>query len=388
MSATLKNVVVIGGASGGAQVAHALEKTLPKDYRLVLIESNEFAYWPIAGLRAAVKPGYEDQVFASFDDFFGKEESRHVVLSGYKVIELTEDSVKLDRAAPAPFEGDTIPVEVGILSVGTDYAIPMRPMSTKLAEAKEGLRTMQKEIAEAKHILVVGGGAVGVEFAGEVVYNHPDKKVTIVDMSDGLVQGYRAALGQSLLNQLEKKKVEVLLNTGLELTKEHFEQSQRLQAEPLKINLSNGTVIETDFLFIATGGKPNTGLVPQDALDDGKPRRFDVNSGTLRMSHPTFAKKWFAMGDASNAPGAKTHVSATNQTPIVAAQVTSLITNSSVSTKVYKTPSSVIAVPIGENGGASQIFYPVFGEWFTTLIKSKSLFLDVFLKAYPAGTAA
>ncbi|UZJ55581.1 hypothetical protein CBS101457_004901 [Exobasidium rhododendri] len=387
MPATLKNIVIVGGASGGSLVARALEKTLPEDCRLVLIEKNEFAYWPIAGLRAAVKPGFEDQIFASFDGFFGKD-SRHILLSGYKVVELTEHSVKLDKNAPFPFEGDTIPVEVGILSVGTDYAIPMRPMSTDLIEAKEGLRKMQKEVAKAKHILIVGGGSVGVEFAGEVVFNHPDKKVTIVDMADGLLHGYRAALGKSLLNQLEKKKVEVLLNTGLELTKEHFEQSQRLQAEPLKINLSNGTVIETDFLFIATGGKPNTDLVPQDALDDGKPRRIDVNSSTLRMTHPTFANKWFAVGDASNAPGAKTHFSNTIQAPVIAAQVSSLLANGSVSTKSFKAPPKMMAVPIGEDGGASLIFYPVLGEWFTAYMKSKTMFVDDFLKAYPAGAAA
>jgi NADH dehydrogenase FAD-containing subunit len=57
MSIDLKNVVVIGGASGGAYCARELEKTLPSDYRMVLIEKNEMSYWQIAGLRAAVKPG-------------------------------------------------------------------------------------------------------------------------------------------------------------------------------------------------------------------------------------------------------------------------------------------------------------------------------------------
>jgi NADH dehydrogenase FAD-containing subunit len=57
MSSNLKNVVIIGGAGGGAQVARDLEKSLPDTHRLILIEKNDFAYWPIGGLRAAVKPG-------------------------------------------------------------------------------------------------------------------------------------------------------------------------------------------------------------------------------------------------------------------------------------------------------------------------------------------
>lgn len=57
MSTPTKNVVIIGGCSGGATLARLLEKTLPADTRMILIEKNEFAYWPVGGLRAAVKPG-------------------------------------------------------------------------------------------------------------------------------------------------------------------------------------------------------------------------------------------------------------------------------------------------------------------------------------------
>lgn len=57
MTTEYKNVVIIGASAAGANVAHALEKTLPASHRIVLIEANEFAYWPIGALRAAVKPG-------------------------------------------------------------------------------------------------------------------------------------------------------------------------------------------------------------------------------------------------------------------------------------------------------------------------------------------
>lgn len=344
---SLKNVVIIGGASGGAQVARALEKSLPETHRLVLIESNEFAYWPIGALRAAVKPGFEDQVFASFEGFFGKT-SRHIVLAGYSVTELNENIVKLDKTAPAPFNSDTISVEVGVIAAGSTYAIPMRPLSIKLIEAKQGLKNMQKEVSAAKHILIIGGGPVGVEFAGEVKAQHPNKKITLISSGNGLIEGFKPSLGKSLVNQLKDKNVNVRLNTSIELTSEHIEKSQRLQQDqPLQVRLSDGSEIKTDFLFIATGGKPNTSLVPQAALDNGKPSRIDVNPGTLRLNYPPLANKWFALGDATNAPGPKTFVNVTSQAPIIAAQVKSLITSGSASTQAYKGPTNVMVVVSG-----------------------------------------
>lgn len=53
----MKNIVIIGAQGGGAIAAQELKKTLPEDYRIVLIERQNFTYWSIGGLRAAVKPG-------------------------------------------------------------------------------------------------------------------------------------------------------------------------------------------------------------------------------------------------------------------------------------------------------------------------------------------
>lgn len=53
----MKNIVIIGAQGGGAASALELQKSLPEDYRIVLIERQSFTYWAVGGLRAAVKPG-------------------------------------------------------------------------------------------------------------------------------------------------------------------------------------------------------------------------------------------------------------------------------------------------------------------------------------------
>lgn len=146
-------------------------------------------------------------------------------MAGYHVKQVKENSIILDKPAPAPFDSEEIEIEAGIIASGTKYPIPMRPMSTDLEESLQGLRNMQQEVGRAEHILIVGAGPVGVEFAGEVLSNHPSKKITIVDLQKELFPNMRAVLGKMILQQLKDLKVDIRLGTGLELTKEHFENA-------------------------------------------------------------------------------------------------------------------------------------------------------------------
>lgn len=42
----------------------------------------------------------------------------------------------------------------------------MRPASSSMESVKDGLRKLQAEIREAKKIVIIGGGPVGVEVSG------------------------------------------------------------------------------------------------------------------------------------------------------------------------------------------------------------------------------
>jgi flavin-dependent dehydrogenase len=59
---SIKNVVIIGLGLAGAPAAAELAKTLPKSHRVIGLSENDFAYYPIASLRAAVVPGWENKI--------------------------------------------------------------------------------------------------------------------------------------------------------------------------------------------------------------------------------------------------------------------------------------------------------------------------------------
>ncbi|KAK9762744.1 hypothetical protein K7432_011228 [Basidiobolus ranarum] len=54
-----KNVIIIGLSYAGIAAAKELAASLPKEYRIIAIERNEFAYHAVPSLRAAVIPGWE-----------------------------------------------------------------------------------------------------------------------------------------------------------------------------------------------------------------------------------------------------------------------------------------------------------------------------------------
>jgi NADH dehydrogenase FAD-containing subunit len=65
--------------------------------------------------------------------------------------------------------GSEIPYDFLVVATGSTYAFPARPPdgAASIKEVEEALRSFQADVKAATSILVVGGGAVGVEFAGE-----------------------------------------------------------------------------------------------------------------------------------------------------------------------------------------------------------------------------
>ena len=66
--------------------------------------------------------------------------------------------------------------------------------------------------AEAGDIVIVGGGPVGVEMAGEIRDKHGDKNITVVSSSDKLVsKDFDDKFQTSLKAVMDRRKVSVCL---------------------------------------------------------------------------------------------------------------------------------------------------------------------------------
>ena len=149
--------------------------------------------------------------------------SRHVTLLGYKAVSFTNDSVTLDK--PADGFGTTIEAAAIVLATASEYTYPATVDLPSIQAVRDSLVETQQEVAKAQHVLIVGGGAYGVEWAsqpfirvsdrsvaGEVADQYPrQKQITLVTSGSSLIGGpYTPKLGKSLASQLEQRGVRII----------------------------------------------------------------------------------------------------------------------------------------------------------------------------------
>ncbi|DBB03007.1 TPA: hypothetical protein ACH3X1_013455, partial [Trebouxia sp. C0004] len=79
------------------------------------------------------------------------------------------------------------------------------------------LQKQSAELEAAGTVLVIGGGAVGVELAAEIAETYPDKRVTLVQANKELVPGYSARLSRKILSVLKGLHVEASLHYNWKL---------------------------------------------------------------------------------------------------------------------------------------------------------------------------
>ena len=150
------------------------------------------------------------------------------------------------------------------------------------------------EIADVPaSLLVVGGGYIGLELGS--VYAALGSKVSVVEMTDGLLPGCDRDLVSVLKRRLDKKFAEILLNTKVAELKEQKNNVmvtlEGRQGEPVKKPF--------DLVLVAIGRRPNSeklGLENTRVKLDNK--GFVEVDGQMRTAEPHI----FAIGDIAGEP--------------------------------------------------------------------------------------
>ena len=114
------------------------------------------------------------------------------------ILSLSAHSVTLDRAFPEhgfptpeiPFEyaiyalGGSLPAPVNLWGPRLDAQLQADPKAAGILGSKpngmEWLQCAQGVIGKARSVLVVGGGALGIQLATDIADVHPKKRVTLV----------------------------------------------------------------------------------------------------------------------------------------------------------------------------------------------------------------
>jgi apoptosis-inducing factor 2 len=191
---TMKTVLVLGGAYAGASAVRILSEGLPKDdWRIVLVDRNSHINHVYILPRLAVLPGHEHKGFVPFNHLLSRPQDVFVQAS---VRAVHPRHVILDR----PFQGDTrVNFDFLVYALGSKLPAPLdlwgSPNPSRVLEPYAGtkqqgiawLKSHQEVIGNAASVLVVGGGALGIQFATDIAAIHPSKNITLLHSRNRLL---------------------------------------------------------------------------------------------------------------------------------------------------------------------------------------------------------
>ncbi|KAK9735129.1 hypothetical protein RND81_04G185400 [Saponaria officinalis] len=265
-----KNVMIVGGGMAGA----ALAKHLQNDVDVTLIDPKDYFEITWATLRSMVDLSFAERSLIYYKEFLPKVK---LVTSLAKNITQTE---------VVTANGDRIPYDYLVLATGHVHTDPVIRHDSLLK-----YQATYDKIRSSRSILIIGGGPTGVELAGEIAIQFPDKKITLVNRGSRLLQFIGPKASQKALDWLTSKKVDVLLNqtvTTLDSSSDGVYKT------------SDGETIVADAYFNCTGKPLGSSWMKDAILKDS----LDTQ-GTLKvdkyfkvMGH----KNVFAIGDITNVP--------------------------------------------------------------------------------------
>jgi len=364
-SADKKSVVILGAGYAGIGLARTLSAKLdPALYTLTLIGSRPFFIFYPACIRLVVSSEHDldGRVLMPYDHLFVKTGSflqgtaTHIVKSAGE----NGGSVVLEN-------GDRVKFDILVLATGSIWEGPLNFPFTE-ASTKEWIEKNRKQIKDAKGIVIAGGGAIGCESAGEIRDIYPEKKITLVHGGSQLFSAaYPDKFRKAVETSLRARNIDIILGDFIDTIPE---------PGVTPITTRSGKTLEGDLVIAARGPRPNTSILSSLGED------ILTSKGFVKIN-PTFQLKSlpdvYAIGDIIDVQEEKQAGKTPGHVSVVAANILSSLQGKEPKSQ-YKGATEAIIVTNGKNGGVSFVnilWGLVFGNWFSRLIKSKSLLVSM-----------
>lgn len=285
-------------------------------------------------------------------------------------IELNKKSISLDRNVPD--FGNTLQFDYLILATGTRYPAPAKATALDYDGTVDHLVTLRAEIKAAKSIVIVGGGPVGIELAGEIRDVYTDSKITVVHNEDGLLNADLPKLRKKCETLLEKSNVDLILNDSVILptaANSYYHPQDKVVETKSGKSLTN-----VDLVLLAFGNRPDTDWL--------KSSQVLAENGYVKVK-PTFQvdvkgrENVYVLGDAANFNESKMAYRVNGHVSTVVNNLFDVLIRKKEPTNLYKKAPDAMFITFGKDKGVGLL--PILGgivvgNWVVSKLKSNSLF--------------
>ncbi|XP_019394074.1 PREDICTED: apoptosis-inducing factor 2 isoform X2 [Crocodylus porosus] len=349
-------VVIVGGGFGGIAAASQLKSWgIP----FILVDMRDAFHHNVAALRASVESGFAKKTFISYSVSFGSSFRQAKVVG----IDLEKTQVLLN-------DGKEISYSHLILATGSDGPFPGK--FNQIIDMETAIHTyedMVKEVQKSSRIVVVGGGAAGVEMAAEIKTEYPAKEITLIHSKMALADvELLPCVRQEVKEILFRKGVHILLSESVSnlqmLTLNQFQ-------EDMVVKTDKGTEIAADLVILCTGIKINSSAY-NTAFKDKM-----ASNGALKVNKHLQVEGYdniYAIGDCADVKEPKMAYHAGLHANIVVANIINSLTQKPL--KTYQPGSLSFLLSMGRNDGVGQINGCYVGRLLVTIAKSRDLFIS------------
>lgn len=356
-------LLIIGGGYVGTEVARRLENRID----VTLIEPREaFVHTP-AMIRALVKPALIDSAMMPYDQLLKRGQ---VIRSRASAIH--PGCIELAN-------GDTLSGDIMLVATGSGHSGFLKPSGDSIADFRTAHADTAARIRQVGNIVVVGGGPVGIELAGEVAAASPEKRVTLVSATQQLLPGFPSRLDRMLRRKLAALGVAVV----------HGRADLVRDDSPVTgpLHLEGGRVIEADLILPATGSRGRNELLAcLDGVRTTTTGRVMTDPWLRLPGHG----RLFVGGDVAATGDAMTIVATMRQVPFLVKTLGCVIDGGDIQKLRPYRPWRVapMLLPLGPRIGASFLPVPapfaqfgVVGDLPTRKLKGSNLFIAKYRKS-------
>ncbi|KAH9990471.1 FAD/NAD(P)-binding domain-containing protein [Xylariaceae sp. FL0662B] len=309
-------VLIAGGCYAGLAAAiNLLERCdtidAPIPVEVTIVDERDGFYHVIGSPLALAKSGYAEKAWVEFKDV------KVLQRPNVRFIHGTLDKVDCENKTATIVEhgsqtAQTENYDFFIAATGLRRVWPVVPQSL---HRKDYLTEVSKHVDAVENskapILVVGGGAVGIEMAAELKYAQPHVNVTLAHSRDKLLSA------EPFPDMVKDCAYDLTVQSGVEVLLNHRLHSSNLVknddgTEFYEIEFSNGKkMIAGEIIMAISRSVPSTSFLPKESLTDNG---YVNVLPTLQLSSDVpNAKCHFAVGDLIYWSGIKRCGSAMHQ---------------------------------------------------------------------------
>jgi NADH dehydrogenase FAD-containing subunit len=369
-----KKLAVVGGGAAGHQIAYNLREA----FDVTLIDPKTYWEVPMAFPRLLVEPAAlpARMTYASF-------------LAGVRLVQGHAVAIAENHVDVEGGDGiHSIAFDLAVVATGSRYVDPLiKAEVPTVVERSAQIAAANRQLANARSVVVAGGGPVGVETAAELSETFPYLKVTLVQGASKLLDAAPSKFSAWAEEQLRAMGVDIHYN---DLVVEPAVGRQPTAGVRTRL----GFQTDADVVVWAAGARPNTAFIakswPAVVQKDGLVKTDQF----LRVEgHPNI----FIAGDITNLPEGRLAITASFHVPSIVSNLTSVLKAGSVvdaKLKPYKPKrpgkglGKMMIVTLGRDDGLSSFPFGQFrASFIARKMKSENMFVNASRKSVGLATS-